>query len=89
LAVSLSKTEARCYYEPCLAYFGRRFNAPWEWTVQPGFYERVAERFGYEIVAYGYLEKPGDPRSLNLGEPLVVIDIDELRAIYDSDQIQM
>jgi hypothetical protein len=89
LAVSLSKTEARCHYEPCLAYYGRRFNAPWEWTVQPGFYERVAQRFGYEIVEYGYLEKPRDPRSLGLSEPLVVIDLDELRALYDSDRVQM
>jgi hypothetical protein len=89
LVVSLSKTEARCRFEPCLAYYGRRFNAPWEWTLQAGFYERVAQRFGYEIVAYGFLEKPADPRRLPLGEPLVIIDLDELRSIYDSDKIQM
>jgi hypothetical protein len=89
VAVSFSRTSARCNYEPCLAYFGRRFNADWEWTVQRGFYERVAERFGYEVVAYDYVQKPGDPRRRLLGEPLVVIDLDELRAIYDNDQIQM
>jgi hypothetical protein len=89
LAVSLSHTSADCRFEPCLAYFGRRFNAEWEWTTEPGFYERVAQRFGYEIVAYGFIKKPGDPRTLGLGEPLVIIDLDELRAIYHSDQIQM
>jgi hypothetical protein len=88
LAVTLSRTGADCLYEPCLAFYGRRLNSDFELT-QAGFYERVAERFGYQVVAFGHIQKPNDPRQLSLGEPLVVIDIDELRALYAADRVQM
>lgn len=77
-----------CAFEPCTGFFGRRLNADFELT-QAGLYERIAERYGYNVTAFGHVAKPDDPRSLALGDPLVVIDLDELRAIYSSDRVQM
>lgn len=88
VVIVMGKTQADCLFEPCLGYYGRRFNADFEYW-QRGFYERIAQRYGYEIVAFGNAPKPNDPHSLNLGEPLIVIDVDELREIYRADQIQM
>lgn len=88
MAIVMGKTQADCIFEPCLGYYGRRFNADFEYW-QRGFYERIAQRYGYEIIAFGNAPKPYDPHALNLGEPLIVIDVDELREIYRVDQIQM
>lgn len=88
IAVTVSRTSADCVYEPCQAFYGRRLNADFELN-QKGFYQRIAERYGYTLGAFGVAPKPMDVQGLNLGEAVVVIDIDEMRAIYAADKIQM